>query len=75
MPAEPNACRFAGVSGTRVSDPSIEQASRSPTATARRSQAWCSASTPASTRSRNCSSGAGPGASRQVHATVAAGSV
>ncbi len=35
VPAEPNACRFAGVSGTRVSDPSMEQASRSPAVTAR----------------------------------------
>jgi hypothetical protein len=29
VPAEPNARRLAGVSGTRVSDPSMEQASRS----------------------------------------------
>ncbi len=35
MPAEPNAARFAGVSGTRVSDPSMEQASRAPIVTAR----------------------------------------
>ena len=33
--ADPNAWRFAGVSGTRVSDPSIEPTSRFPTVTAR----------------------------------------
>ena len=35
VPADPNACRFAGLSGTRISDPSIEPTSRSPTVTAR----------------------------------------
>jgi hypothetical protein len=35
VPADPNAARFAGVSGTRISDPSIEPASRSPAVTAR----------------------------------------
>ena len=35
VPADPNAARLAGVSGTRISDPSIEPISRSPTVTAR----------------------------------------
>ena len=35
VPADPNAARFAGVSGTRISDPSIEPISRSPAVTAR----------------------------------------
>ena len=35
VPADPDAARFAGVSGTRISDPSIEPASRSPAVTAR----------------------------------------
>jgi len=30
VPADPDAARLAGLSGTRISDPSIEPASRSP---------------------------------------------
>ena len=73
MPAEPNASRFAPLSGTRVSDPSIEQVSRSPAVTARQSCSRCSASIPDSSASRSCRSGPGPMASRQVEATVAVG--
>ena len=43
-PGDPNASRLAGVSGTRVSDPSIEHASRSPTVTARSHGSRCSPS-------------------------------
>jgi hypothetical protein len=46
VPADPNASRFAGVSGTRTSDPSVELASRSPAITARQSRLRCSPSTP-----------------------------
>ena len=35
VPADPNAARFAGVYGTRISDPSIEPVSKSPTMTER----------------------------------------
>jgi hypothetical protein len=35
VPADPNAGRFTGLSGTRISDPSIEPASRPPAVTAR----------------------------------------
>ena len=34
VPADPNASRFSGVSGTRTSEPSIEHTSSSPTLTA-----------------------------------------
>ena len=73
MPADPDASRLAGVSGMRVSDPSIEHTSRAPAKTARQSWSRCPASTPASARSRSSSSGAGPAASRQVHATAGVG--
>ncbi len=35
VPADPNACLVAALSGTRISDPSIEPTSRSPTVIAR----------------------------------------
>ena len=62
-----NAYRFAGVSGTRVSDPSIEPTSRFPTMMAGNRDRPM----PASSRFRSCSSRTDPSASRQVEATVA----
>jgi hypothetical protein len=37
LPADPNSARFVSVSGSRVTDPSIEPSSRSPTSMARQS--------------------------------------
>ncbi len=68
VPTEPNVARFAGVSGTRISVPSMDPAfsGRSrPMFTARQSRSWCSAHDARSTMSRSSSSGSGPSALRQ----------
>jgi hypothetical protein len=68
VPTEPNAARFAGVSGTRISVPSSDDTfsglSR-PVMTARQSRSSCPAQDAPSTIARSSSSGSGPRAFRQ----------
>jgi hypothetical protein len=56
VPTEPNAARFAGVSGTRMSVPSADDTFSLPITTARQSRASCSACDARSTISRSSSS-------------------
>ena len=68
VPTEPNAARFAGVSGTRISVPSTDPAFSGlfvPMMTARQSRSSCSAHEARSTMSCSSSSGSGPSAFRQ----------
>ena len=68
VPTEPNAARFAGVSGTRISVPSSDPAFSGlflPMMTARQSRSSCSRHDARSTMSRSSSSGSGPSAFRQ----------
>ena len=77
MPTEPNAARFAGVSGTRISVPSSDPVVSGlslPVMTARQSRSWCSRQEARSTMSCSSSSGSGPSAFRQSpHARADAG--
>ena len=77
VPTEPNAARFAGVSGTRISVPSsapVFSGLIRPMMTARQSRSSCSAQEARSTMSRSSSSGSGPSAFRQSpHARADAG--
>jgi hypothetical protein len=68
VPTEPNAFRFAGVSGTRISVPSSDPAFSGrdrPMMTARQSRSSCSCHDARSTMSCSSSSGSGPSAFRQ----------
>jgi hypothetical protein len=77
VPTEPNAARFAGVSGTRISVPSSDPVVSGlslPVMTARQSRSWCSCQEARSTMSCSSSSGSGPSAFRQSpHARADAG--
>ena len=68
VPTEPYMARFAGVSGTRISVPSIAPVFSGlfpPMMTARQSRSSCSCHEARSTTSRSSSSGSGPSAFRQ----------
>ncbi len=68
VPTEPGTARFAGVSGTRISVPSMDPAFSGlfrPVMTARQSRSSCSRCDARSTMSRSSSSGSGPSAFRQ----------
>ena len=68
VPTDPNTARFSGVSGTRSTDPSAEQAVSGcsfPIVRACASRSACSSCAAASTVSCSSFSGAGPSARRQ----------